>query len=158
MRPFRCKPILGTLPLIVLCSLSLAAQTVDVAVVVNPKNLVSNLSVAELRKLFTGEMRTWPDGTPVKLLVRAPGAHEREVLLQLLRMSEDEYESYWTAQADGGEGRPEPVTVYSNGMQKEAVIAIPGAIALIDATDVKPGVKILKVAGKLPSEQGYPLH
>jgi len=122
----------------------------DVAVVVNPGNPVSSLTTAALRKLFAGETRTWPGGTPVKLIIRAPGAHERAVVLQLLHFSEDDYARYWTTQAYRGEG-VEPVAVFSNGMQKEAVLAIPGAIALIDACDLKPGLKVLKIEGKLPA-------
>src|SRR5437899_11589183 len=65
------------------------AQTGDVAVVVNPENPASNL-IPELRKLFAGEKRSWAGGLSVKLIVRAPGTHEREVLLKLLGVSESE--------------------------------------------------------------------
>ncbi len=136
---------------------ALLAQTSDVAVVVNPKNAVASLSISELRKLFAGETRTWPDGVPVQLITRAPGAHERQTVLHLLQMSEDDYVRYWTTQAYRGEGT-EPVAVFSNGMQKEAVVAIPGAIALMDVADIKPGLKVVKIEGKLPGERGYPLH
>jgi len=37
-------------------------------------------------------------------------------------------------------------------------MAIPGAIALIDTHDLKPGLKVLKIEGKLPGEEGYPLY
>ena len=129
----------------------------DVAVVVNPKNTVSNLTVPELRKLFSGETRNWPGGTPVKLIVRAPGARERETVLRLLGFSEDDYARHWTAEAYRG-GNAEPVAVFSNGIQKEAVVSIAGAIALMDAGDVKAGLKVIKIEGKLPGEAGYPLH
>ena len=140
-----------------LCSCALWGQNADMAVVVNPKNTVSIVTLPALRKLFTGETRTWPSGTPVKLLIRASGAHEREVVLRFLRLSEDDYARYWTTQAYRGEGT-EPVAVFSNGMQKEAVLSIPGAIAVMDARDLKPGLKVLKIEGKLPGEEGYPLH
>jgi ABC-type phosphate transport system substrate-binding protein len=130
---------------------------VDVAVVVNSKNPVSNLTMPALRKLFAGETRTWPGGATVKLIIRAQGAHEREVVLRLLHFSEDEYSRYWINQAYRGEG-VEPVAVFSNGTQKEAVISISGAIAFVDARDVKPGMKVLKIEGKMPGEGGYPLH
>lgn len=142
---------------VALCSPCAKAQTADVAVVVNPKNTVVNLTMSELRKLFAGETKTWTGGTPVKVIVRRPGAYERTVALRLLGFSEDEYTRYWTTQAYRGEGS-EPVAVFSNGMQKEGVIAIPGAIALMDVRDVKSGLKIVKVEGKLPGEDGYPLH
>lgn len=132
-------------------------QTRDVAVVVNMKNPITHMTVSDLRKVFAGEKRTWPGGVPVKLIIRAPEAHEREVVLQLLQLSETEVKSYWIARAYRGEGG-EPVAVFSNGMQKEAVISIPGAIALIAADDVKPGLKVLKIDDRLPGQAGYPLH
>lgn len=153
----RTRTIVRVIAILVTCLPMLWAQSADVAVVVNQKNAIANVSLSDLRKMFAGDTHTWPDGIPVKLLIRAPGAHEREVVLRLLHMSEDQYERYWTAQAYRGEGT-EPVIVFSNGMQKEGVMAIPGAIALIDAADVKPGVKILKIDGKYPGEPGYPLH
>jgi len=137
---------------------SVAAQNGAVAVVVSEKNPVFNLSVAELRKLFTGERHAWPGGLPVKLIVRAPGAYERIVLLRLLAMSESEYKQYWTAQVFRGEAQAQPIALFSNGMQKEAVALYPGALALVNLQDVKPGMKVVKVGGHLPGEPGYPLN
>ncbi len=74
------------------------AQTDDVAVVVSEKNPVGNLTKPELRRIFAGEKRSWAGGQPIRLFVRAPGAHERAVLLKLLDMSESEYKKYWAAQ------------------------------------------------------------
>lgn len=133
------------------------AQAGDVAVVVNVKNPIIRLTMADLRKVFAGEKRTWPGGIPVKLIIRATGTRERETALHLLRLSDEDFNRYWIAQIYRGEATG-PVTVFSNGMQKEAVISIPGAIALIAADDVKPGMKVLRIDDKLPGEQGYPLH
>jgi hypothetical protein len=33
-----------------------------------------------------------------------------------------------------------------------------GGIAVMDVQDAKTGVKVIKVAGHLPGEAGYPLH
>lgn len=148
---------LQIIPLLGQNSTANAKSNTDVAVVVNPNSPVSSLTTAALRKLFAGETRMWPGGTPVKLIIRAAGAHERVVVLQLLHFSEEEYDRYWTTQVYRGEG-VEPVAVFSNGMQKEAVMGIPGAIALIEARDIKPGLKVLKIEGKLPGEEEYPLH
>jgi ABC-type phosphate transport system substrate-binding protein len=133
------------------------AQTDDIAIVVNPKNPTVSLSTADLRKIFLGEKRLWPGDIPVKLIIRAPQARERDALLRLLRFKDDDHKRYWTTQAYAGNSS-EPVAVFSNGMQKEAVIAIPGAIALIAVTDLKPGLTVLKIDDKLPAEPGYPLH
>jgi phosphate transport system substrate-binding protein len=133
------------------------AQSDAVAVVVNPKNPVSNVSRSELRKIFAGERRTWAGGLFIKLVVRVPGSYERIALLRLLEMSESEYRQYWIAQVFHGDAQAEPVALFSNGMQKEAIGAFPGAIALVTMGDVKPGMKVLKVDGRLPGESGYPV-
>jgi len=138
-----------------------AAQTGDVAVVVNPNNSTTNISLADLRRIFAGEKQTWPgSGAPVKLFVRAPGSHERMVLLRLLGMSETEYKQYWTAQIFRGETNSEPMTIASFGMALEATRTFLGAICLVDANNIKPGMwfKVIKVDGRMPGEAGYPLH
>jgi hypothetical protein len=73
-------------------------------------------------------------------------------------MSEGEYKQYWISQVFRGEAQAQPLALPSNGMQKEAVAAFPGGIALMDAQDVKPGMKVVRVNGRLPGETGYPLH
>jgi ABC-type phosphate transport system substrate-binding protein len=147
-----------TLMLAGLAGASAFAQVGAVAVVVNPKNPVRDLSSHELRRLFAGEKHFWAGGLPVKLFIRAPGAHERVVLLKLLDMSEIEYKHYWTAQVFRGEAQAEPIALFSNGMQKEALTAFPGAIAFVNLQDVKPGMKVVRVDGHVPGDAGYPLH
>ncbi|HUO26389.1 MAG TPA: hypothetical protein VMU61_12040 [Candidatus Aquilonibacter sp.] len=133
-------------------------QSEDIAVVVNTNNPTSNISLGELRKVFAGEKQSWPGGSPIKLIVRATDCRERVALLHLLNMSESQYKRYWTGQVLRGEASSEPVAVFSNGFQREAIRALPGGIALMDAQDAKLGVKVIKLDGRLPGEAGYPLH
>jgi ABC-type phosphate transport system substrate-binding protein len=154
----RIKQNLGLLMLVLGCSLPIFAQNTDVAVVVSPTNSVANLTSIELRKLFAGEKHSWAGGQPVRVFVRAPGTRERTTLLKLLGMTESEYKQYWTTQIFRGQAQDEPLVLPSNGMQKEAVGAFPGAIALVTAQDIKPGMKVVKVNGYLPGAPGYPLH
>ena len=134
-----------------------AAQAGDVAVVVNDRNPVTKMSKTELRKIFAGEERSWSAGVPIRIFVRAPGTHERAALLKLLDMTEGEYKQYWTAQVFRGEAQTEPIALPSNGMQREAVVAYPGAVALVALQDVKAGMKVLRVEGRMPGEAGYAL-
>ncbi len=150
--------LLFFLQLIVVLFAAARAQAADIAVVVNETNSVSSVTTTELRKMFTGDKHTWPGGQAVKLFVRASGTAERSAILSLLGMSEGDYKKHWSAQVFRGDAQAEPVTLPSNGMQLEAVRAFPGAIILISAQDVHPGVKVLKVDGKLPGDAGYPLH
>lgn len=154
------KSIVTLLPLWIasLCSFPQAAAQVNVAVVVNAGNATTNVSAGDLRKIFSGEKRSWSGGQPIKIVVRGPGCLERLVLLRLLAMSEGEYKQYWTAQVLRGEADAEPLTVPSIGMQMESLKVFPGAITLMSAQDVKPGMKVLKVDGILPGAPNYPIH
>ena len=134
------------------------AQGADVAVVVYRDSHVTNVSFTDLRKIFMGEKRSWPGGLPIKLIVRAPGCHERLALLRLMGMSESDYKQYWTAQVIRGEADAEPLAVPSFGMVKEAVKVFPGGIAMVDTLSAKVGMKVIKIDGHLPGEPGYPLH
>jgi ABC-type phosphate transport system substrate-binding protein len=149
---------------LVICLSSLAciplatAQAGDVAVVVNDNNPVTQVSGTELRKIFAGEKRYWSVGLPVRLFVRAPGTHERDVLLKLLGMTESDYKQYWTTQVFRGEAQTEPPALPSNGMQREALVTYRGAVALVSFQEVKAGMKVLKVEGRKPGEAGYSLN
>src|SRR5437867_4247320 len=139
----------------------LTAQTArggDIAVVVNSDTPVSDLSLSEVRKVFLGERQYWNSKLPVTLLIRAPQARERDVVLKVIyQMSEAQFKQYWVAKIFRAEVASPPKIVYSNDMQYELVSAIPGALAFVDARNARPGLKVLRVDGHLPGEQGYPL-
>jgi hypothetical protein len=40
-------------------------------------------------------------------------------------------------------------------MQREALGIFPGALALVEVQDVRPGMKIVKIDGLLPGKAGY---
>jgi len=135
-----------------------SARVVDVAVVVHPDTPVTNLTLAEARKVFLGNRQYWSTNIPVVLLIRAPVARERNVVLKTIyQMSESQFKQYWIAKIFRAEAASAPKVVYSNDMANELVTAIPGAIAFIDARDVRSGAKVLRVDGYLPGEPGYPL-
>jgi ABC-type phosphate transport system substrate-binding protein len=129
----------------------------EIAIVVSEKNPVSDLSVAELKKILSGQKHAWPNGTAIRLFVRAAGASERVALLKLLGMTENEYKQYWRTLMFRGDAATEPVALYSNSMQREAVLSFPGAIVLVSVRDVKDGEKILRINGRMPGESGYPI-
>lgn len=130
----------------------------DIAVVVNPQTPVTEMSLAEVRKVFLGDRQYWSSNLPVVLLVRAPVAREREVVLRTIyQMGESQFKQYWVAKIFRSEVVSAPKIVYSEDMSKELLSAIPGSIAFMQVKDVGPGLRILKVDGHLPGEPGYPL-
>jgi len=128
------------------------------AIVVNPATPVEELTLAEVRKIMLGDRQFWKSNIRVVLLLRAPTARERTVVLQTIyQMSEAQFRQYWIAKIFRAETTTGPKIVYSNQMTTELVSTIPGSIGFIDASNIQPGVKVLRVNGKLPGEKGYPL-
>jgi hypothetical protein len=134
------------------------ARSTDIAVVVHPDTPVSDLSLAEVRKVLLGERQYWTAKLPVVLLIRAPVARERDVVLRVIyQMSEAQFKQYWVAKIFRAEAAVPPKIVYSNDIQLELVAAMPGSIAFVDARNVKPDLKVLRVDGRLPGDKDYPL-
>jgi hypothetical protein len=130
----------------------------DIAVVVHPDTPVSDLTLTEVRQVLLGERQYWNSKLPVVLLIRAPVARERDVVLKVIyQMSEAQFKQYWVAKIFRAEAASPPKIVYSNDMEYELVSGIPGAIAFMDARNVRPGLKVLRVDGHLPGEKDYPL-
>jgi ABC-type phosphate transport system substrate-binding protein len=152
------------LPLVVSLCLALvspgwaAASGNDVAVVLHPGVPVDDLSLAQVRRIFLGDQQFWSSDLRVTLLIRAPIARERDVILKIIyQMSEAQFRRYWIAKVFRAEVPLSPKIVYSNEMATELVGSIAGSIAFVDAAQVPEGLKILKIDGYLPGERGYPL-
>jgi ABC-type phosphate transport system substrate-binding protein len=130
----------------------------DIAIVVRPDVPVDNLTFAELRKVLLGDRQFWTSNLRVTLLVRAPGARERDVVLKTIyQMSEAQFRQYWIAKVFRAEAASGPRIVYSNEMAAELASAVPGAVAFVESGQVPKGLKVLRINGKLPGEKDYPL-
>ena len=135
-----------------------AAAGGDIAIVVRPDVPVDNLPFGELRKILLGDRQFWSSNLRVTLLVRAPGAREREVILKTVyQMSEAQFRQYWIAKVFRAEAASGPRIVYSNEMAEELVAAIPGAVAFVEAAQLPKGLKAIRINGLAPGEKGYPL-
>ena len=139
-------------------SLAQTAHSTDIAVVVHADTPVSDLSLAEVRRVLLGERQYWNSKLPVVLLIRAPVARERDVVLRVIyQMSETEFKQYWVAKIFRAEAASPPKIVYSNDMQLDLVSALPGAIAFVDSRNVRPGMKVIREDGKMPGDKDYAL-
>lgn len=129
-----------------------------VAIVAHPGVAVDDLSFAELRSIFLAEQQFWPDRSRITLLVRAPQARERDVVLnEIYQMDEDRYRRYWIAKMFRAEVPSGPKIVFSSEMTRDLVTVIPGSIAFMPASEVGPSLKVIRIDGRLPSDDGYRL-
>jgi ABC-type phosphate transport system substrate-binding protein len=158
--PSRPRPARWLRGALLLAALGVAPAAVagDIAVVVHPSVKVENLTFVELRKILRGDRQFWAPGKPVTLVVRAPDAPERTVLLKkVYEMNEAQFKQYWVAKVFRAEATDGPKVVISNQKVVELVGVIPGAISLVEAGDVPEGITVVKIDGKAPGEAGYAL-
>jgi hypothetical protein len=143
-------------------SLLLQAQSAssgDIAIVVRSNLPVDNLSFDELRRLVLGDKQYWAGSLRVTLLLRAPVARERDVVLhKVCEMNEAQFRQYWIGKVFRAESAQGPKIVYSNDIAIGLLSSLPGSMAFIDSADVPRNFKILQIDGKLPGQQGYLLH
>src|SRR5580765_5708067 len=65
---------------------------VPLVFVVNHKNPVASLSLADLRLMLLGERSHWPDGARITIVMRQPQEPERDAVIRLVcRMEERAY-------------------------------------------------------------------
>ena len=115
------------------------------AIAVHPSNPVEGLSLAEVRRLFAGEIRDWRElGGPagrVHLISREAGSGSREAFRELV-----------------GPIHPLAAVQSSNGVIRRIVATDPAAVGYLSLGVARTGgVKLLRVDGRLPGEPGYPL-
>jgi ABC-type phosphate transport system substrate-binding protein len=128
------------------------------AIVVHKDTAVENLSLSELRNIFRANQQFWPNRSRIVLLVRAAQSDERDyVLSNIYEMTEDEFRRYWIAKMFRAEVPTGPKVVFSTGMTLDLVVAIPNSISFMRADNVRDDVKVVRIDGKLPGEDGYPL-
>lgn len=135
---------------------SAVAQDVAVAIVVHPATGVDNLSFDELKSIFRGDRQFWEDGRRVTLLIRAPVAEERRLILErIYEMDEDEFREFWIGKMFRAEVAAGPKLVYSADMARDLVTVIPGAITFVPVSQVSSETKVVRIDGLLPSDPGY---
>jgi ABC-type phosphate transport system substrate-binding protein len=135
-----------------------AKESEALAIVVNRSNPLSEISLADLRRIYRGKRSHWSNGRRVTLVMRDPGTPEREAILQTLYgIDEDEYRRGFFQAVFTGEATGAPKILASTNGVLRFVFNVPGAIGYVRASEVDPSVKMLRVDGRLPGEAGYRL-
>jgi len=122
------------------------------AVVVNKDNGVENVSSAHLIRILRTDIRKWPDGKNVVLILHRASPGETETLERLNKMSPADMKTFLAAHKDSIQ------FVDTDADVLKIVQAEPGAIGLVDVRSVDGSINVVKVDGKLPMEAGYLPH
>ncbi len=122
------------------------------AVVVSKQNGVASLTSTQLSKIFRAEVRKWPDGKSITLVLHRASAGETVTLQHLNKMSAQQWH-VWTA-----EHKDSVKVVDSDDEVLIYVENTPGAVGLVEVHSVNDRVNIVRVDGKMPMEDGYLPH
>ncbi len=122
------------------------------AVVVNKDNAVENISSAHLSKIIRGEVKKWPDGKNIVLVLHRESGGETETLERLNKMSDAEWKGFVATHKDSF------LFVDTDADVLKAVQSEPGAVGLIEVHSIDNSINVVKVDGKLPMESGYLPH
>src|SRR3989442_3429398 len=129
---------------------SCTVQAKQLAVVADTANPTTNLTTVELVKIFNARTQSWPDGRPIKIVVRDPScADMRLVLRTLLAMTPEQAHAFVLAHIGA------IVVADSDNAVLKFVSTNRGAIGIVDLYSLTKDVKVLKIDGRLPVEQGY---
>jgi ABC-type phosphate transport system substrate-binding protein len=122
------------------------------AVVVNKDNAVGNVTAVHLSRIFRSEVKKWPDGKAVVLVLHRDSAGETETLEHLIKITAGELKAWIAAHKDS------IVMADSDADVLKIVQSEPGAIGLVDVRSVDNTITVVRVDGKLPMESGYLPH
>jgi ABC-type phosphate transport system substrate-binding protein len=122
------------------------------AVVVDKENNVGNVTAAHLTRIFRSEVKKWPDGKTIILVLHRDSVGETETLERLNKMTDAEWKALIAAHKDSIQ------TVDSDADVLRIVQSTPGAIGLVDVRSVDSTINVIRVDGKLPMESGYLPH
>ncbi len=122
------------------------------AVIVNKDNAVGNVTAVHLSKMFRSEIKKWPDGKIIMLVLHKDSAGENETLEHLAKISAGELKTMIAAHKDS------IMIADSDADVLKIVQSTPGAIGLVDVRSVDGTINVVRVDGKLPMESGYLPH
>ena len=122
------------------------------AVVVNKDNNVENVTAVHLSKIFRSEIKKWPDGKAVVLVLHKDSVGETETLQRLIKMSSEELKALIASHKDS------IIMADSDADVLKIVQSTPGAIGFVDVRSVDNSINVVRVDGKLPMESGYLPH
>lgn len=135
-----------------------SAPAPALAVVVHHSNPVDNLSFSELRRIFMLDTQTWPHGRKITVVLREKGQPERAAAIRTIcGLSEADYDKHILFRTFQGTVTIGPRSLQSESAVLRFVYNAPGAIGAVAADQVDATVKLLRIDGLLPGENGYPL-
>jgi ABC-type phosphate transport system substrate-binding protein len=114
----------------------------DVVVVINKEN-TNSIDLAYVAKIYSGAVRSWPDGTVVVALDYPEDADVRvQFSSKILNRSVANMRAIWSQNIFSGKGLP-PRVIASDDEIKRTIVANKYSIGYLPASQVDSSVKVL---------------
>jgi ABC-type phosphate transport system substrate-binding protein len=127
-----------------------AAQSLDpisLVFVVNRKNPVQTLSLADVRMMLLGERSHWPNGARVTVVMRDPKQPERDAVIRLVcRMDDRDYTRTVLRAVFTADLQRAPKLLGTPAGVIRFIFNVPGAIGYVRASEVDDNVKIVPLS------------
>jgi hypothetical protein len=144
----------GVVPLGLTRSTPARAANAGLVLVVAKSSAVSNVTKAELNRLFSGDPIKL-EGEAVVPFALAPSLAERRAFDRVvLGMGPDEVNKYWIDRRIRGQGNP-PKSAPSPEVMAKVVASFPGAIGYLPAASLTPALKAVAIDGKAYTDPAY---
>jgi|HubBroStandDraft_5_1064220.scaffolds.fasta_scaffold538002_1 ABC-type phosphate transport system substrate-binding protein len=132
------------LSMLAVLAVSAFAQS-DFAVVVNKSNPATHVTKAQLRRMVSGDMTSWPEGEKVSVLLAGPGEPARAAMLkEICGMSESDFGLFVTRKTFAGSNAMPKIQPSTTAVRQKVPLS-PGAVGIIPAADVDDTVKVIPV-------------
>lgn len=149
--PKQFKLFLIVFLMITACGSELKAQIV---VVVNPENPISNLSMDDLKAIYSGKITSYENGT--KIVLTQTKGHSAEFYETVLRKSLNNVMKYWINLVFSGVSVTPPLECRSEEEAIRTVFNNIGAIGFIENSMIDERVKAITLNKIQAGKVGYP--
>ncbi|HET9955359.1 MAG TPA: hypothetical protein VFQ61_12680 [Polyangiaceae bacterium] len=127
------------------------------AIVVAKGSPLQSIGFHELKRLYMGETVNGPEGLRLLALNQSSVSAERMRFDRgVLGMTPEQAARYWIDRKIRGQpGAPKAVDMVE--VLQRAVAQLRGAVGYCRLDEVRDGLRVLKIEGKLPTDAGYPV-
>jgi len=125
----------------------IAEAHAQLAIIAHKAVPVDQLTQAQVRDYYTGDVKSWNDKMPVVVLDLKAQSEIKEAFYKFLGLTSSRMKSIWLKKLLMGEGDP-PEALKSEEEVLKKVASTPGAIGYVNQSKVSGEVKTLRIVEK----------
>ncbi|HHT9138739.1 MAG TPA: hypothetical protein ACFYEK_16030 [Candidatus Wunengus sp. YC60] len=134
----------------------------NVAVIVNKSNPATDIPYDDLKHILETKKQRWDNGEKITLVFKPITSSETQMLInKIYKIRCEDFCQYWMLKSYNNEISEYPKMPESLNGVIALVSKISGAVGFIGIDEIPQGsdkIKVIRVNGKMPGEDGYPLN